>query len=613
MGVHVWWPLAFLALVPIIILLYFLKQNVKKKDFSAIMLWREVYRTTEATRPWEKLRNNLLLILQIITILLFILALMGPWLSSLGKEGTLTVLVLDNSASMGTLYDDDRTRLEAAKAAACDYVDSLAEKSTIYVISGNQQAVLEFSGSQDKADAKKCIQNIEQTFLAGDLSSSLGLVQSCASQAEEAQIVFFTDTAFDKGDLDAQVESFYNEAENCSLDSVSYSEREDTLLVLAQVTNYSEDALDREINLYGRNSQGEETLLDIAEVQISAKETASVYFELDSGNIPESVTSLRAQINEDDALAGDNEAWCVLEEEHTSRILLVTDSNLFVEKAFSNLTGTTVYRTSDLGVFDTADGDGYDLYIFDGMLPEELPRTGNYLFFRCSDASLFQTSGNVQSTRLSLLSSAVTNYTTDASFGVNSCDIYDVPSWGTVFLQAGDQAAGFYGTYNGHRMATLGFDLHETDFGLQAEFPILISELSGYLLDGGLTEKTSYVAGESILLYGNSSGSDLTVLSPDGSTEIIPAEEAAGTYLEKQQPGVYQVSQMQNEVQKEQRFAIQFPSGSESMVDSARSMISEGDSAPGTERVGAREFRNLFLIVLLILMGAEWAVYVRRS
>ena len=83
-GIHVWWPLAFLALVPIIILLYFLKQNVKKKDFSAIMLWKEVYHTTEAAKPWEKLRKNLLMILQIITVLLFILALMGPWFSALG-------------------------------------------------------------------------------------------------------------------------------------------------------------------------------------------------------------------------------------------------------------------------------------------------------------------------------------------------------------------------------------------------------------------------------------------------------------------------------------------------------------------------------------------------
>lgn len=613
MGVHVWWPLAFLALVPIIILLYFLRQNVKKKDFSAIMLWKEVYRTTEAAKPWEKLRKNLLMILQIITVLLFILALMGPWLSSIGSEKKLTVLVLDNSASMDTLYDGEKTRLEAAKDAACGYVDRLAEGSSIYVISGNQQAVLVLSNSQDKIEAKRCIRNMEQTALAGDLSSTLGLVQSCISQSEESQVVFFTDTVFDKGDLSAQVENFYTDVPNCSLDSVSYSEKEGKLLVLAQVTNYGTEELAREVNLYGEDARGNEKLLEIADVQMPAGETSSVYFELDANQVQNVGKALRAELNEADALLGDNEAWCVLGEEHTSRVLLLTRSNLFVEKAFGNLTGVEVYRTSDLGVFDTAEGAGYDLYIFDGMIPDELPKTGNFMFFHCAPEELFEASGSVEGIRLTILNSDVTYYTADASFGANASDTYDVPVWGTPFLQAGEQSAGFYGIYGGHRMAVLGFDLHETDFGLQAEFPILISELSGYLLDGGLTEKTSYVAGESILIHGSSSGSELKVLCPDGSSETIPAGETAGSYLEKQQPGIYQVSQEQDETEKVQMFAVQFPSGTESMVESAQSMESEQDKALGTGRAGAMELRNLFLILLLILMGAEWAIYVKTS
>lgn len=612
MGVHVWWPLAFLALVPVIILLYFLKQNVKKKDFSAIMLWKEVYRTTEAAKPWERLRKNLLMILQIITVLLFILALMGPWLSSIGMEKSLNVLVLDNSASMDTLYDGEKTRLEAAKDAACDYVDRLAEGSSIYIISGNQQAVLALSNSQDKMEAKKSIRNIGQTALAGDLSCTLGLVQSCVSQSEDPRIVFFTDTVFDKGDLEAQVENFYSDVQNCSLDSVSYSMKDGKVLVLVQVTNYGTEELAREVNLYGEDAKQQEELLEIGTIQVPAGETSSVYFELDADRVQDT-KSLRAELNEADALSGDNEAWCVLEEAQTSRVLLLTESNLFVEKAFGNLPGVEVFRTSDPGVLDTADGAGYDLYIFDGMVPEKLPETGNFMFFHCASEEFFEAAGSVEGTRLTILDSDVTYYTADASFGVNASAVYDVPVWGTPFLEAGEQAAGFYGIYGGHRMAVFGFDLHETDFGLQAEFPILISELSGYLLDSGLTEKTSYVAGESILVHGSGSGSELTVLCPDGSSETIPAEEAAGSYLEKQEPGVYQVSQKQGDAVKEQMFAVQFPSGQESSVESAQSMSYDQDSDPGTGRAGAMELRNLFLILLLILMGAEWAIYVRTS
>ena len=40
------WPLAFLVLVPVIILLYLLKQKVKDEPFSSTMLWHEIYKYT---------------------------------------------------------------------------------------------------------------------------------------------------------------------------------------------------------------------------------------------------------------------------------------------------------------------------------------------------------------------------------------------------------------------------------------------------------------------------------------------------------------------------------------------------------------------------------------
>ncbi|MCI8992750.1 MAG: VWA domain-containing protein [Eubacterium sp.] len=612
MGIHVWWPLALLALVPIIILLYFLKQNIKKKEFSSIMLWREVYRTVEATKPWEKLRKNLLLILQIITVLLFILALMGPWLAGRGQETELTVLVLDNSASMDTLYDGEKTRLEAAKESACAYVDSLPAGSAVCIVSGNRQAVLVLSGSQNGIEIKNRIQSIEQTPFAGDLSSSLGLVQSCISQKESSQVVFYTDTVFDKGNLEAQVENFCTETENCSLDTLNYSKNDGKFIILAQVTNYGKQDITQEVNLYGTDRQGKEQLLEIADAAVPAGETVSVYFEQDEAALS-AMDSLRAELNAPDALAGDNTAWCVLEEEHAMRVLLFSNSNLFVEKAFANLSGVDVYRTSDPGVFATEEASGYDLYIFDGMLPDELPATGNFLFFHCSHEEWFSASGKATETTLKILPGEITSYTADTSFGVNETNTYELPSWGASFLQADDQSAGFYGIYNGHRIAVFGFDLHQTDFGLQAEFPILISELSSYLLDGGLTEKTSYVAGESILVHGMGSGSDLTLRLPDGSVQQIAASEAAGSYLEGTETGVYHVSQEQNGRVKEQAFAVQFPSGQESSVNSAQDMASDQEIQDGQNFAGATELRNLFLVILLILMAAEWVIYAKSS
>ncbi|MDD7389153.1 MAG: BatA domain-containing protein [Lachnospiraceae bacterium] len=614
MGFSSLWPLALLVLVPVIILLYILKQEAKQHSFSSVMLWQEVYRNIEATKPWEKLKKNLLMLLQILTVLLFVFALMGPWLRSAGREHEQVILVLDSSASMDTLYDEEQTRLEAAKEAACSYVDSLPAGTVIHVIDSSQQAVLVLSSSKDVTEAKNRIRGIEQTSLAGDLSVSLGLVQSCASQSEDARIVFFTDTAFDMGNLEAAVENFYSEADNISVDTVGYAVKEGKLLVLAQLTNRSGKTRTAEVNLYGTDAQQKETLLDIASVEIPEGESQPVYFELEENNGTSGMQSLRAELNEKDALAGDNSAWCVVDEAGTSRVLLVTESNLFVEKAFTNLSGIELYRTSDKNLTSGQTAEAYDLYIFDGMVPDGLPDTGSFLFINCEAEDIFKNCGKVQGKMLSFVDSDVTSYVAGTKFGVNESNIYQVPSWGNSFLKSGDDCAGFYGSYDGHRIAVLGFDLHQTDLGLQAEFPVLMSELADYLLDGGLTEKNSYTAGDSVMLHGSTKGSELTLTEPDGETKTLDASQAAGSYVQVTQSGIYEVSQELDGNVKNQKFSVGFPTELESEVVSAQSMVKEdGEDADPAVRIGALDIRNYVLILLLLLLAAEWIIYIRMQ
>ena len=80
------WPLVFLIVVPVIIIMYMLKQRAKDQPFSSIFLWHELYANHEADTPWEKLKKNILLFLQLLALLLLILALCSPYLLSGGKQ-----------------------------------------------------------------------------------------------------------------------------------------------------------------------------------------------------------------------------------------------------------------------------------------------------------------------------------------------------------------------------------------------------------------------------------------------------------------------------------------------------------------------------------------------
>ena len=217
---------------------------------------------------------------------------------------------------------------------------------------------------------------------------------------------------------------------------------------------------------------------------------------------------------------------------------------MFIEKAVENMTGIEVYRTSDKEVFD--EETDYDLYIFDGMLPAKLPENGSILCINCDKCDMFKSDGEVSGTRITLGDCEVTTYIADKKIGVNKSYTYELPSWAKAYMQTGkkdSKVCGFYGIYDGIKVATIGFDLHQTDFGLTAEFPILVSNLTGYLLDGSLIEDTSYTAGDSIMLHGSTKGSHLSLVYPDGKVTNIAASEVAGSYLQLDTPGLYTVSQ----------------------------------------------------------------------
>lgn len=110
--------------LPAIVLMYLLKRKYVDTEVPSHLLWNRVLRSLEANRPWQRLRNQLLLILQLLTAALLVLALMQPWIwAESGAKGHL-VLVLDRSASMDALTPDPEhskeklTRLELAKRKA---------------------------------------------------------------------------------------------------------------------------------------------------------------------------------------------------------------------------------------------------------------------------------------------------------------------------------------------------------------------------------------------------------------------------------------------------------------------------------------------------------------
>src|SRR5229473_1307874 len=96
-------PWSLLWLIPmatLIVVMYILKLRRKDVVVSSTFLWRQVIRDVQANAPFQKLRRNLLLLLQLIIAALIIFALARPFLRFSGIGGRNIVIIVDTSASM---------------------------------------------------------------------------------------------------------------------------------------------------------------------------------------------------------------------------------------------------------------------------------------------------------------------------------------------------------------------------------------------------------------------------------------------------------------------------------------------------------------------------------
>src|SRR5260370_24556549 len=117
---------AFAASILVVILFYLLKRKRVVKLVSSTLLWQQFLAETQASAPFQKLKKNWLLILQIILLIFVVLALARPFFASKSKPAELRVVIFDASGSMQAT-DETPTRVEKARAQALQWVDLLTD------------------------------------------------------------------------------------------------------------------------------------------------------------------------------------------------------------------------------------------------------------------------------------------------------------------------------------------------------------------------------------------------------------------------------------------------------------------------------------------------------
>jgi len=598
MGFNNPYALGLLPLLGLIILMYMLKQQHEEMEISSLYLWNKVLSQSEVKKPWQKLKNNILMLMQLMAAFLIIMALANPFITKGKTLGGNVIIVIDRSGSMNA-YHEGRTRLDIAKAMAQKAINESGKSSVFTLISVDKTAKVEFSGVTDKNEAIKAVEAIEKTNMSGSVKENLSLIKAVYRQFESANVLIYTDEEMELDDMKGEVIALGGYGSNVGIGHISYSEDGDAYTVLVRVKSTSQEPENRELALYG-----DDKLLALKDVKLAPGESSSLLFD----GIRRGYRYIWAELTEEDALQEDNRAYLVLNSTEKKSVLLFSKKNVFVEKALSSIEGLEVYKTDDVSIRP----EGYDLYIFDGITPTSFPNDGSLFFINPDESNPYFKSGKtIEGGRADMLNHDLNRNIDGFSFYISKIKNMERPYWADALIQVGNNTVAGAGIYGGKKIAYMAFDIHDRDFPLDASFPIFMYNMATYLTDMEEQGKNFYFSGETIPLNFISSIQGTEMEHPDGKKTSISEDLLDYGYSDTNSIGIYKLSYKKDDNAGEKIFAVNFPPEEGNKAFQGQW---EGEKETGNGRGYTLMGMNLqipIIIFVLLLLAAEWMVYIR--
>ncbi len=458
--------LAFIALAVPILLLYMLKLRRREVIVSSVHLWEQIMLDREANAPWQRLRRNLLLILQLIILGLVTLALSRPAVPTPSIATGSLVILLDASASMQA-QDISPDRFSAAQEAVRNLIRDLEPDAQMTLILVDDHPKVIAAGDTDPTILLSALDASAPSNTVADWPTAAALAAG-ASQvlSEQSTTIFVTDGGVGEQTLpyisgEVRFIPIGNSSENIAISNLALVSQPNGAQLFAKISNYGTEDTPVLLSIY-RDTE----LIHARQLIILGGSDETLILEnlpLDPAGYEVRLGETASQGGSPDFLELDDQSFFPLRSERPKRGILVTDGNFFLEQllsAFPNITFLQAVGGKD-NSFDFLEND-FDLYIFDGTVPPTIP-DGNLLFINPPPNDLFSVEERLipVTEPVRIAASPLANHLEWNNIHIRAtCDI-ELPSWGDLLVSTGDFPLVFTGEIDRRRIAVISFDLFE--------------------------------------------------------------------------------------------------------------------------------------------------------
>ena len=604
---------AFAAAIPIVIVFYLLKRKRVIHLVSSTLLWQKFLAETQASSPFQRLRHNWLLILQILVLLLAIFALMRPYLAGEGRTGRLRVAILDASASM-TATDVQPNRFALAKADLEKLIDGLKGNDQLVILLAAAHTEVKQSATTDKVALRRalaaCMPMETPTRLAEALKLAETLVKN-RPESEGPEIHLFSDGAasglddFQNKNLPLVYHRYGLGSDNAGITSMDVranpaNPRERALF--ATIANLSTNTRAAELEL----SFGSE-VVETRTVTLAATNTQPLVFVAPQSR--DGVFTLR--IKNEDALAADNRASIVSLIPQPARVLLVSRGNRFLEKALRTAPNAELTIVPALA----EQAQSFDVVVLDDINPGVWP-AANVLAFHVVNTNLFSSWENAKAPPIVDWKSghpllrfvSLDNVQVAETLGIKA------PPWGVGLVESPTTPLVVAGELYRRKVVWVGFDILQSTWPLRISFPIFVANAIEWLNPSASRNAELMVrAGEPFRFPIEQSISKAELTTSDGQRRTLAVEPGARELIigETHRQGVYKLSAGTNEA----TFCV-------NLLDPAESNLTPREELPfgkyskvtatAVKRANVELWRWLAAAALVFLLF-EWWFYHKRT